>query len=93
MFFCIVSLSFQLPFYFFSVVSFRSANKLGFYVHVTPNFDLTEGDDVWMAFSFNYDHYGTVPVAQMLKESETGSKPEITWLTQVVFINLGKAQS
>jgi len=78
--------------YFRSVIAFRSANKLGFFVDVTPDSNLTVNDDVWMTFSFKYDHVGisTLPVVQILKDAESEKKPEITWITQTVYVNLGK---
>ena len=74
------------------MIAFRSANKLGFYVDVIPDSSLTTADDMWMTFSFKYDHIGTVPVVQMFKTAETEKKPETVSLTQTVYINLGKLQ-
>ena len=78
---------------FCRIVAFRSANKLGFYVDVTPDPDLSVDTDVWITFSFKFDHYDTVTITQILRDDESKRKLEVKWLKQTVYINLGKVKA
>lgn len=71
-------------------VAFRDANKLGFYVWVTPNQDLKEGDEVWISFNLKYDHRSNTAMLLKPKSEDSPSEPEVNFLCHRVFVNLGR---
>ncbi|CAK8697288.1 unnamed protein product [Clavelina lepadiformis] len=73
-----------------SLIIYRRANKIGFYLQCVPNADLAPGDDVWITFRFRHEHYGNASVVKLLKGDDAASEPAPTWLTQTVFVNIGK---
>ncbi|XP_078494612.1 dynactin subunit 4 [Ciona intestinalis] len=76
-----------------SIIAFRRGNKVGFYVHCTPDPTLPLGGNVWVGLRFKHEHYGSAPLALLLKGGEVEKEPEPNWLTHSLFINLGKIQS
>ncbi|XP_037280791.1 dynactin subunit 4 isoform X2 [Rhipicephalus microplus] len=63
-----------------SVVTFRKANRLGFYIRVIPS----EVDAVIVAFRLKHDF--TNMVVQLHAEPR---RPEVVWMTHTLVVNLG----
>ena len=67
-----------------SVVVFRNANKIGFFIKVAPN---KPSGDVAVSFVIRYD-YCNMPTTL---QSEA-KKPDVVWLQHPVYVNLGPVQ-
>jgi len=67
-----------------TVVVFRKANKIGFFVTVTP---LDDKDDVKVSFRLKHD-YQTMASSLAAADKEP-KEPEFVWLEHVVCVNLG----
>ncbi|XP_064458571.1 dynactin subunit 4-like [Ornithodoros turicata] len=64
-----------------NVVTFRKANKLGFYIRVIP---VEEQDDIIVGFQLRHDF--TNMVVQLQADHR---EPQVIWMTHVVIVNLG----
>ncbi|CAC5363021.1 DCTN4 [Mytilus coruscus] len=64
-----------------SVIAFRKANKVGFYVKVKPQ--VKEGD-IQVSFMMKHDYHNTA-----IALTSENQEPQVVWLEQKVFVNLG----
>lgn len=62
------------------MVTFRQANRLGFYIRVIPS----EHDAVIVAFRLKHDF--TNMVVQLQADHR---EPQVVWMTHTVLVNLG----
>ncbi|XP_074647458.1 dynactin subunit 4-like [Tubulanus polymorphus] len=66
-------------------ILFRKANKVGFFVKVTPQKAL---GDIKISFMIRYNHHNMVnPIPA--KDAEVPIEPVVTWMEHPVYINLG----
>lgn len=68
-----------------SIIAFRKSNKLGFYVKVTPQ--IKDGD-IKVSFLMKHDYHNTA-----IALTSENQEPQVVWLEQKVFVNLGSLKS
>lgn len=76
-----------------SEIAFRNSNEVGFYIWVSPSEDLEEGDDVWISFNMKYDYRNNISVLLQSKNTDKPVDPEIHWLCNRIYVNLGVLKS